>query len=62
MSNTLTFSDEWEVVLYADRAFGKNDQATYHTLALALTLVLTQTQNPTPTNFSPPPPHPNPNP
>ena len=26
MSNTLTFSDEWEVVLYADRAFGKNDQ------------------------------------
>ena len=27
MSNTLTFSDKWEVVLYADRAFGKNDQA-----------------------------------
>ena len=26
MSNTLPFSKEWEVVLYADRTFGKNDQ------------------------------------
>ena len=26
MSNTLPFSDEWEVVLYADRAFAKDDQ------------------------------------